>query len=69
MKRFPALLIAFDVADQQRSAGADVRVEFLQDLKILRNEPGLEEKVLGRITGNGKLRRKDQLRASGGNRS
>ena len=44
----------------------DVRVQFLQDLEVLRNKPGLEKKILRRITRNGEFRRKDQFGAGGG---
>ncbi len=42
-----------------------MRVQFFQDLQVLRNEARLEEQVLGRITGDGELRRKDQLGTGG----
>src|SRR5205823_5119933 len=47
-------------------ARAHTRMQCVEHLEVLRNKARFENQVLGRITGNGQLRRQDQLRASPG---
>ena len=63
VKWLSAILVSIDETDEQTGA-PDMRLELFQDLEILRDEPRLEDQVLRRITGNGKLRRNDQFRSS-----
>ena len=55
VKRLSPILVSIDETDEQTGA-PNARLELVQDLEILRDEPRFEEQVLRRIAGNGELR-------------
>src|SRR2546423_12356850 len=58
----PLSLVPLDVTDQQRRF-AEPRLEFLEDLQILRDEARFEDEVLRRITSDRQFRHQYQFRA------
>ena len=62
VKRFAAPLVSVDETDQQTGT-TDPRLQFFQDLEILRDELRFEEEILRRITGYGEFRGYDQFRS------
>src|SRR5437762_2886600 len=63
-KRFAPSFVAINEPDKQRRV-SDSSVQFLQDCKILRNEPRLKNQVLRWISRNRQLRSQHQFRAHG----
>src|SRR5437870_4910153 len=63
-KGFAAPLVAINEPDQQRRV-SDSSVQFLQDCKILRNEPRLKNQILWWISRDHELRSQHQFRARG----
>ena len=62
MKRLAASFVSINETDQQGRV-SHARVKLLEDLEVLRDKTRFENQILRRISGDGQLRRQNQLRA------